>query len=189
MPTKTTSDPLAGLRLPPVYEWVDCELPEVNEGLVEPLKIKVLVNPMRAEVLSLGMEIDAIFARARERVQNAETPAAINLDAIEQDDREAMDLIAPRIVDWNLIAENEQGERVTVWAPAKAPGALMLLNPRQRGWVLRIVQSAHLGSDARSKLSRPREVTASGEGAKTPSGPQIVDIPSGETRPRRRKSS
>ena len=194
MPRKSTTqptDPLAGLRLPPVHEWVRCELDDVNEGLVEPLEIRVLVNPPRADILAMSMAVDAVFTRARERIEAAQKngETGIDPDVMDADDRELMEIIAPRIVAWNVIAENAEGERVNVWPPAEAPSALMLLNPRQRGWVLRIVQSAHLGGDTRSKLSRRPAATASTEDAKTPSGPQIVDIPTGETPRSRRKSS
>jgi hypothetical protein len=119
-------------------------------------------------------------SRARDRVEQAtETP--IDLDAVEDVDLALMEIIAPLVVAWNLIAENVNGERVSVWPPAEAPSALMLLNPRQRGWVLRIVQSAHLGGDTRSKLSRPRAATAAIEAVKTPSGPQVVSTPTGAT--------
>jgi hypothetical protein len=58
---------MAGLRLPPIHEWVLCELDDVNEGLVEPLKIKVLINAPRADIIAMSMAVDAVFARARSR--------------------------------------------------------------------------------------------------------------------------
>jgi hypothetical protein len=60
MPRKTTATAptdahdLTGFRLPPVYEWVECERDDINEGLPEPLKIQVLVNPPRAEIIAMS---------------------------------------------------------------------------------------------------------------------------------------
>jgi hypothetical protein len=197
MPRKTTATApsaphdLTGFRLPPVYEWVTCERDEINEGLVEPLKIQVLVNPPRAEILALAQSIEAVFAASRERMAAAKEANEPVFDpaADEESDRQLMALIAPRIVGWNVRAENTDGKLVDVWPPAEAPAAPLLLNARQRGWLLSIVQAAHLGGDTRGKLSRPRAAMDATAAERTPSGPQVVDIPTGESRPSPRKSS
>lgn len=207
MPTKRQTSTngqvhdLSGFRLPPVYEWVECELPDVNEGLTRPLKIEVLVNPARAEVIALTHAIDDVLRRSRERQQtlvDAATaareagepvPPVSDPAADEAEDRELAHLIAPRIRAWNVQAENGDGELVDLWPPAEAPDVLLLLGVRQRRWVWQLVQAAHLGGETRSKLSRPREVTASGAAEKTPSGPQIVDTPTGATHQNRPTSS
>jgi hypothetical protein len=189
--TQSDAHDLTGFRLPPVYEWVACERDDINEGLPEPLKIQVLVNPPRAEIIAMSRALDAVFQRARARMEAAkeEGGPVFDAEADEADDREVMALIAPRIVAWNVKAENAEGEIVDVWPPAEAPEAPLLLNARQRGWLLSIVQAAHLGGDTRGKLSRPRAATDATAAARTPSGPQIVDIPNGENPPPRRKSS
>lgn len=205
MPRKSqngTVDVLAGLRLPPVYEWVKCERDEINEGLTQPLHIQVLVNPSRAEIVSLAQQVEAVLNasadRLRKRMEAAEkarsagkqVPSIYDADADRQDDLALAEIIAPRIVGWNLQALNEQDEIVDVPPPAEAGGVVMeLLNTRQRQWVLRIVQMAHMGGDTRSKLSKRPATTESTEAEKTPSGPQIVPTPTGDDPRTHQKSS
>ena len=186
---------LSAYRLPPVHEWVTCELDDVNEGLPEPLKIRVLVNPDRLQILALNQQITDHFAAVRARVEKQVKAAkgkapVIDPEQERADDVRLWDIIAHRIVGWNLQALNEAGELVDVPPPAEAGGIVMeLLGTHGNQWVLRIVQSAHLGGETRSKLSRRPAATASTEAAKTPSGPQIVSTPTTATSPSRRKSS
>lgn len=176
-------------RLPPVYEWVECEKPEVNEGLTKPLRIKVLVNPRRSEVVSLAQQVNAIFDRARKKADSSKDES-FDADGDTRADVELFDLIGPRIVDWNVEALNGDGEVVTLPAPAEAGGVVVeLLNVRQKTWILTIVQSAHLGGDTRSKLAGRPAATARGGGEKTPSGKPATSTPSGASRPKRRKRS
>lgn len=188
---------LSAYRLPPVHEWVTCELDEVNEGLPEPLKIKVRVNPDRLEIMAMSQQItehaEKVQARVHKQMERAKKAGkSVQIDPAQEraDDIALFDIIAPRIVEWNLKAYDASGEIVDVPPPAEVGGApIELLTPRGRQWVLRIVQSAHLGGDTRSKLSRRPDRTASTEAARTPSGPQIVDTPTTDSRPSHRKSS
>lgn len=204
MPRKTASPPtdLTGYRLPPVYERVVCERDDVNEGLTRPLEITVLVNPSRVEIFALSRQITEHFAAVgaryerrraeRERAVAAgeEPPPVFDRDQDLADERALIDIIAPRVTAWNVEALNGDGAKVDLPPPAELGGIVAdLLSNAQRRWLIDIVTSAHHGGDARSKLSRRPAATASTEGAKTPSGPQIVDIPTGESRPDRRKSS
>lgn len=193
MPRKT-SDPhdLTGFRLPPVYEWVECERDEVNEGLTRPLRIKVLVNPSRPDIFAMSQAIQDHFAAVRERHTSTDDAEPVPFDPEQdlRDDRALIDIIAPRIVAWNVEALNGAGEVVDLPPPAEIGGIVAdLLTNQQRLWLISIVTSAHHGGQARSKLSARPAATASTEGEKTPSGPQIADIPTGESRPNRRKNS
>lgn len=197
-----TVDVLSGLRLPPIYVWVECEREEINEGLTRPLRIKVLVNPSRAEIVSLAQQVETVINasadRLRKRLEAAEkarsagkpVPSIYDAEADRQDDYALAEIIAHRIVDWNLQALNENDEIVDVPPPAEAGGIVMeLLNTRQRQWILQIVQMAHLGGETRSKLSRRPVTTESTEAGRTPSGPQIVSTPTGDQPQSHRKSS
>lgn len=169
-----TVDVLSGLRLPPIYEWVECELEDVNEGLVErPFKVKVLINAPRAEVIALSKSIAAVLDKGE-----------------AARDRELFDLVAPRITDWNVMAENQTGELVKLPPPAEAGGAAIEFLPLQtQSWLLRIVRNAHLGGETRSKLSRRPAAMASTSDERQPSGPQVVSTPTGDSHPDRRKNS
>lgn len=183
-PNGTVHD-LSGFRLPPVYEPVVCERDDVNEGLTRPLEITVLVNPPRAEILAMSRAYADIQERNRAAMQDADYAAT--KDAF---DLEAFDLIAPRITAWNVEALNGADEIVPLPPPAEAGGAVITLLPQPaQTWLLSIVPLAHLGGETRSKLSRRPAPTAAIEAVKTPSGPQIVDTPTGETPRSRRKSS
>ena len=192
----TTPFDLSAYRLPPVHERVTCELPDVNEGLPEPLKIKVRVNPDRLEIMALSQQVSDHFERVGKRTQKqldaakkSGKPVKIDPEQERADDIALWDIIAHRVVEWNLQAYRGD-ELVDVPPPAEVGGAVIeLLTTRGKTWLLQIVQSAHMGGDTRSKLSRRPAATASTEAARTPSGPQIVDIPSGETRPSHQKSS
>lgn len=184
MPAKTRKsqngqvDQLAGFRMPPVYEWVACERDDVNEGLTQPLEVRVLVNPPRADIIAMTQAFKALEEQAKTG------------DGDTDIDRQGFDLIADRIVAWNVEALNADDEIVPLPPPAEAGGAVLELLPlRAQTYLLTLVRMAHLGGDTRSKLSKRPAATASTEDAKTPSGPQIVDIPTTATHQNPRKSS
>jgi hypothetical protein len=191
---------ISAYRLPPVYEWVECEKDEINEGLTKPLRIRVLVNPTKAEVVSLGQQVSALFQQSADLIKTAiearkaakdapteddiaETVAAMPGDEGQKADTELFALVAPRVVQWNVKAERTDGETVDLPPPADTNGTSMqVLNVRQQLWIVGIVQNAHHGGETRSKLSRRPEATAAGEDAKTPSGPQVGPTPTTASR-------
>lgn len=200
MPAKTrkspngTPDSLTGFRLPPVYEWTECEKPDVNEGLpVEALRVRVLVNPTRAEIIAQSQAFTELQERIQQAVKAATEAVKDGKNAAAADrhdyDREMFDLIAPRITEWNMVALNDADEVVPLPPPAEAGGAVIALLPQAaQSYLIQLVSMAHHGGEMRSKLSRRPETMASTEVAKTPSGPQVVDIPTGESRQSRRTS-
>ena len=165
-----TVDVLSGLRLPPIHEWVTCELDDVNEAFIEqPLKIRVLINPTKGEVLALEQAIGAL------------------VKADDASDGDLFDLIAPRVIAWNVVALNDAGEQVPLPPPGGTDGVggqvFEVLPPKAQTWMLRIARNAHLGGETRSKLSTRPVATDGGKAEKTPSGPRVVSTPSGETHP------
>lgn len=212
---RSTTPDFSTFRLPPVYETVVCERPEINEGLTRPLEITVLVNPARGEIVAMSQQLEAVYARVRARVKAAEeaaarakeegteVPPATDPEAERAEDLALFDVIAHRITGWSVQALNGEGELVDVPAPGQkggnahfpmgedaipGGGVMELLNQRQKLWILRLVQSAHLGGETRGKLSRRPEATASTGAARTPSGPQVVDIPTTATHQAPRKN-